>query len=50
MSNFATCIHASPEEWGISEETKQRIENFVLDKARNESVYDQMKRFFDHFN
>ena len=50
MSSFAGIIQTSPEEWEISDETKQRIENFVLDSGRNESVYEQMKAFFNHFN
>jgi hypothetical protein len=50
MSSFAEVIHDSPDEWGISAETKQRIENFVLNQARNESVYEQINNFFTHFS
>ncbi len=42
-------LNESPSDWGISDSLKHRVETFVFDSSRNESIMEEMKAYFTHF-
>ncbi len=45
--NFDEYFDELPAAWEIDENTKQRIVNFIFDDTRNESVREEMKKYFN---